>query len=177
MMRESLPLSLKLFRTDREDDMAVAEDRQKKKDELENLQLDEAREAAEVRILKRNDRANRVRGLEMSLKRDRQNQERIQNACQHRKGGKGTSQMYAGNDANFAIIVHTLSHGPTIVVCMRCGKLWEPPQPLTRKATAEERAQYRLDYTEYNRALNFPTDNEPSGTTLFAFTPNVEDAA
>lgn len=151
-------------------------DRSKITEELENLQLEEARDAAENRKQKRLGRQNKAKAIELSLKRDRAHQKRIQDACQHRKGGKGTAQMYSGNDANYAIVVHTLSHGPTIVVCIRCGKIWEPPPPLSKKATTEQRAQYKVDLVEYRRALNFPTDNEPSGTTLFAFT-NDEDAA
>jgi hypothetical protein len=152
-------------------------DRKQVTEELENLQLDEARYAAQQRSQVRIERANKAKAIELSLKRDRYNQKRIQSACQHRKGGKGTGQMYSGNDPNYAVIIHTLSHGPTIVVCQRCGNVWEPPLPLTRNATPEQRNQYKVDLTEYRRALNFPTDNEPSGTTLFAFTTFDEDAA
>lgn len=152
-------------------------DRKQITEELETLQLEEARASAEQRKQKRAGRENKARAIELSLKRDRAHQARIQAACQHRKGGKGTAQIYAGNDPNYAAVTHTLSHGPTIVVCQRCGKLWEPPIVPTKKATVEQRAQYRIDLAEYRRALNFPTDNEPSGTTLFAFTPNDDDAA
>lgn len=151
-------------------------DRTKISEELEQLQLEEARDAAEQRKQTRLGRQNKAKAIELSLRRDRANQKRIQDACQHRKGGKGTAQMYSGNDANYAVITHTLSHGVTIVVCQRCTKVWEPPPPLSKKATPEQRAQYKVDLAEYRRALNFPTDNEPSGTTLFAFT-NDEDAA
>lgn len=152
-------------------------DRKQVQDELEDLQLQEAREAAETRRQARAQRDSRIKAIELSLKRDRANQERIQAACTHRKGGKGTAQMYQGNDSNYAVITHTLSHGITIVVCQRCAKIWEPPAPLPKKATAEQKAQYKADLTEYRRALNLPTDNEPSGTTLFQFTPIEDEAA
>lgn len=155
----------------------MPDNRSKIAEELEGLQLEEAKEAANDRKQRRVERANKSMAIETSLKRDRQHQANIQAACQHRKGGKGTAQLYAGNDANFAVVTHTLSHGPTIVVCQRCGKVWAPPPPLPKKATPEMRAQYRLDYQEYNRALNLPTDNEPSGTVLFAFTPTDDEAA
>jgi hypothetical protein len=95
----------------------------------------------------------------------------IQNRCAHRKGGKGVAMLYQGNDSNYAVIKHTLSHGATIVVCQRCTKVWEPPpRNLIRKgATAEDRAEYKRLAEEYQWALNLPTDNEPSGTVLFAF--------
>jgi hypothetical protein len=152
-------------------------DKSKITEELEALQLEEAREIAVDRRNARADRANRSRAIEASLKRDRQNQERIQAACVHRKGGKGTSQLYQGNDHNYALITHTLSHGITIVVCQRCSRIWEPPVALEKKATPEQKAKYRADMMEYRRVLNLPTDNEPSGTTLFAFSAPDEDAA
>ena len=144
--------------------------------ELEQLQLEEARESAEERKQKRLRREQRLKALELTIKRDAANQARIQAACQHRKGGKGTAQMYAGNDANFAVITHHLSSGSgTIVVCQRCGKIWKAPDALAKKATAEERLKYREAYAEFRRALNFPTDNEPSGTVLFSFAPVEEE--
>lgn len=150
---------------------------QKIKDELESLQLEEARDLAQRRKNLRAARGKRAEAIEISIKRDREHQERIQAACQHRKGGKGTAQMYAGNDVNFAVVTHTLSHGPTIVICQRCGKTVRPPEPLPKKHTQEMRAEYRADLAEYHRWLNLPTDNEPSGTTLFAFTPTDDGLA
>jgi hypothetical protein len=154
-----------------------AQDRKQIMEELEDLQLQEAREAAEDRKMVRASRANRVRAIELSLKRDAANQAQIKAACVHRKGGKGTAQIYQGNDANYAVVTHTLSHGVTIVVCQRCGNVWEPPAALPKKATPEQKAKYKEDLTEYRRALNLPTDNEPSGTTLFSFTPIDTEAA
>jgi hypothetical protein len=148
------------------------------KAELEQLQLEEARAAAEDRKQKRTYRMARRQAIEATIKRDNANRARIQASCQHRKGGKGTAQMYMGNDANYAVVTHHNSAGTgTIVVCQRCGKLWEPPQPLPKKPTSEQKAQYRADYAEYRRAINFPTDNEPSGTVLFTFTPPDENLA
>lgn len=153
-------------------------DRKQILEELEDLQLQEARAQAEQRKMVRDQRASRMQAIERSLKRDRENQERIQAGCKHLKGGKGSQNIYNGNDnSTYAVVTHTLAHGPTIVVCQRCGKIWEPPARLTKKATPEQRAKYREDLTEYRRALNFPTDNEPSGTVLFAFLSPDEDAA
>ena len=87
-------------------------DRKQIQEELEELQLQEARESAEHRKLNRVQRESRIKALEASLKRDRANQERIQAACVHRKGGKGTAQLYQGNDANYSVITHTLSTAP-----------------------------------------------------------------
>jgi hypothetical protein len=140
---------------------------QKMQDELQQLQLEEARAQAQQRKQGRFDKENKARAIELSLRRDRERQKYSQSVCAHRKGGKGKDGIYNGNDANYAVIIHTLSHGPTIVVCQRCGKVWEPPLKLTKKATQEQRAKYMNDLTEYRRALALPTDNEPSGTVLF----------
>ncbi len=92
--------------------------------------------------------------------------------------GKGVEMLSRGNDHNYAVVKHQLCHGPIIIICQRCSKVVEPP-PLelnTKKATAEQKAEYRRLYEEYQWWLNLPTDNEMSGTQLFVITNN-EDAA
>jgi hypothetical protein len=139
-------------------------------DELKQLQLEEARAVAGDRKQNRMSRENKIKAIEFSLKRDREMELRKQAGCVHRKGGKGKDGFLNGNDANYAVITHTLSHGPKIVVCQRCGKIWEPPARLAKGASQAQRDQYRVELTEYRRALELPTDNEPSGTVLFGFT-------
>jgi hypothetical protein len=153
-------------------------DKSKVNDELEQLQLEEARDNAERRRNTRNDRANRVRMIETALKNGEALQKSIQSRCAHRKGGKGIAMLFQGNDANYAVVKHTLSHGPTIVLCQRCAKVWAPPPRIWNRkgATAEQKAAYRQLAMDYQWALNLPTDNEPSGTVLFAF-HNEEDTA
>jgi hypothetical protein len=146
-------------------------------DELRQLQLEEARATANDRKQNRVSRENKIKAIEFSLKRDREQKEYIQAGCVHRKGGKGKDGVYNGNDSNFAVITHTLSHGPTIVVCQRCGKVWEPPTRLAKGASQEKRTQYAAALAEYRRALALPTDNEPSGTVLFEFVRNDDEAA
>jgi hypothetical protein len=146
-------------------------------DRLQQLQLEEAVAVAEDRRAKRGARENKIRAIEFSLKRDREQLQRTQAGCAHRKGGKGKDGVFNGNDASFAVITHTLSHGPTIVVCQRCGKIWEPPAKLAKRATTEQRAAYIEQMNEYRRALSLPTDNEPSGTVLFEVIRYDEEAA
>lgn len=152
-------------------------DKSKISDELEQLQLEEARERIAEIHSKRNQRANRSRMVQASLADSAARQELLQSRCAHRKGGKGVAMLYQGNDTNFAVVKHILSHGPLIVVCQRCSKIWRPPnKALNRKgATPEERKEYRRLYEEYQWAVNLPTDNETSGTKLFEF--HNEDAA
>jgi len=151
-------------------------DKNKMQEELETLQLEEAREQARERQSKRDTRKSRSESIELSLRRDRANQEAIQAACVHRKGGKGTAQMYQGNDPNYALVHHTLSHGPTIIICQRCGMVKAPPEPLPKNATAAQRSEYKEQLKDYRYYRSLPTDNEPSGTVLFTFTPYDEAA-
>jgi hypothetical protein len=142
------------------------------KEQLEQLQIAELLEQASERAAKRADRVSRGRMTERSLRNTAAAQRDIRSRCAHKKGGKGASMLFQGNDSNYAVVKHTLSHGPTIVICQRCSNVWEPPNEKLRAkgATLEMRKEYMLQATEYNKALNFPTDNEPSGTVLFSFT-------
>jgi hypothetical protein len=140
-------------------------------EELEQLQLEETRERVyEMRRLREQKTvraANRDRDIMENL-----NQQRaIQSQCWHKKGGKGRENLLHGNDANYAVIKHTLSHGPTLIFCQRCSRVWEPPDTRLNapKATAEQKALYKKLHEEYQWAANLPTDNEPSGTQLFVF--------
>jgi hypothetical protein len=152
-------------------------DRSKITEQLEQLQLEEALATAEDRRSRKVERKTRVAGIERSLKDGKAKQAEIQSRCAHRKGGKGVAMLYQGNDSNYAVIKHTLSHGPLIVLCQRCAKVWEPPprELAAKSATPEQRAEYRRLLQDYQWAVNLPTDNEPSGTVLFAF--NEEPAA
>jgi hypothetical protein len=149
----------------------AALDKAKVTEQLEQLQLEEALANAETRRNKTAERNNRIKAIERSLKDTQARQRDIQNRCAHRKGGKGVAMLYQGNDSNYAVVKHTLSHGPTIVICQRCARVWEPPprELIAKGATAEMRAEYRRLAQDYQWALNLPTDNEPSGTALFAF--------
>ena len=148
---------------------------QKLQDKLMELQLEEALATANDRKQRRANKENKSKAIEYSLRRDRRQTEIIQASCVHKKGGKGKDGIYNGNDSNFAVITHTLSHGPTIVVCQRCGKLWGPPTRLARNASPAQRTKYVEDLNDYRRALAMPTDNEPSGTVLFEII--VDEAA
>jgi len=81
--------------------------------------------------------------------------------CNHRKGGIGAEAVMRGQgtDAMYAVIKHKLPNGRYFVLCQRCGKEWHPGFPLLGE---KETAGYR-------EALNFATDNSPSGSSTFIF--------
>jgi hypothetical protein len=148
-------------------------DKAKINDELEQLQLEETRErVASMRRLKAA-RENRMQTRQAALAKNNAIQKAAEANCAHRKGGKGKEMWFSGNDSNFAVVKHILSHGPMIVICQRCNKLWEPPPTALRNGTADERRDYKRLYIEYQAAVNLPTDNETSGARLFEFTQQV----
>jgi hypothetical protein len=149
-------------------------DKAKITEALEQLQLEETQERVnQMRARKENIR-RRMTGREADLKNARDRQKAIQDNCWHKKGGKGVAMLAHGNDHNYAVVKHQLCHGPIIIICQRCCKVVEPPDPAlnSRKATPEQKAEYKRLYEEYQVWLNLPTDNEMSGTQLFVLTQN-----
>lgn len=144
-------------------------DRDKITADLEQLQLEETQERVfEMRQRKESGR-RRMAARQADVSNMLARRKAIEDDCWHKKGGKGVAMLARGNDHNYAVVKHQLCHGPIIVVCQRCGKKVEPPDPAlnTRKATAEQKAEYKRLYEEYTIWLNLPTDNEMSGTQLF----------
>jgi hypothetical protein len=140
--------------------------------ELDELNLIEARFRVGHLQSTQAMRKVRAQSVERSLRSERARDEYKQSICRHRKGGKGVEMMLMGSDSNYAVIKHIFPHGPLHVFCLRCGKHWEPPDPrLNRRgASVEDRREYARLYKEYQEAVNFPTDNETSGSQLFMVT-------
>jgi hypothetical protein len=152
-------------------------DRAKIEGELAELQLEETRERVHQMRSRNEGRRRRAEARNLTLLRQQDKDKERHAGCWHKKGGKGVEALSRGTDSHFAVVKHQLAHGPIIVVCQRCGCVWEPPpRELNRpKATAEQKAEYRRLYDEYVVALNFQTDNEMSGSQLFNVT--YEEAA
>lgn len=144
-------------------------DKTKITDELEQLQLEETQERVKQMRQRKVAQLRRVESRETDLKRAAARQRAIQENCWHKKGGKGVEMLSRGNDHHYAVVKHQLCHGPIIIICQRCAKVVEPPDPALNKrsATPEQKAEYKRLYEEYNYWLNLPTDNEMSGTQLF----------
>lgn len=149
----------------------MATEIEKNRAELELLQLQELREAAEQRRSARASQARQRRTVAMALQMTLNAQRNLHSRCAHKKGGKNLDQFFDGNDSNYAVIKHTLSHGPTIVLCQRCQNLWEAPAQLHADASPAQIRQWEDEMRAYRAALALPTDNEPSGAVLFDFHP------
>lgn len=97
-----------------------------------------------------------------------------QSVCKHKKGGKNLAGIVNGNSSDYSIWKHTYPWGAVEVICSRCGKTWNKPAIALRKSDPKA---YRAQMEEYNEAINWPTDNEPSGSVLFAFTYEQPESA
>ena len=136
-------------------------------EQIKALDLESKKLALEMQQLEYIDLKNRVQKIKDQAQRqavthqtvedaladkDRQTKNR-QEACTHRKGGKGYEGLCGnGQDSMYAIARHRMANGEIIVLCLRCQKVWD-----------------RKD-AEYNQALRFPTDNEMSESCQFSIT-------
>jgi len=136
-------------------------------EEYAALQLEQLRDTVSQIRRRKAVRDNRIAALRISSEDQDRQTKADQAQCHHRKGGRGLNWRLNGNDPNYSVVQHTLSHGPTLIICQRCKKEWLPPAPLKRGASTEERAAYKTQLAEYRWASALPTDNEPSGTRLF----------
>jgi hypothetical protein len=95
---------------------------------------------------------------------------RKQAQCKHRKGGRNNN-FAKGTDANYSININTYPDGKMVIMCTRCGKEVEKPNPKLRKT---DRKLYDAMWAEWQKWLEYPTDNSPSGSKIFEL---VQDAA
>jgi hypothetical protein len=147
-------------------------DKAKITDQLEQLQLEETQERVNQMRYRKESIRRRLAARETDLRNGRERQKAFEAGCWHKKGGKGVEQLSHGTDHNYAVVKHQLCHGPIIIICQRCFHVAEPPDPALnqRRATAEQKAEYKRLYEDYQWWLNLPTDNEMSGTQLFVVT-------
>ena len=136
--------------------------------ELAQLQLEDLKFSVTRRRAEREQRLRHRAATEESLAQTRIDRANAEANCLHRKGGKNTEGFSNGNSPNYSVIKHTLPQGGVMIVCQRCPKEWHPPVRSNFATGAEGAAEYKAALLDYRAALNFPTDNEPSGTQIFA---------
>lgn len=147
--------------------MAKTAEREKLDLEREELELEKLRADVDKLRGERMQRMMQRERMAQTLK-DNETQEALRRAsCKHRKGGKNKAGFLNGNDSNYSVIHHTYPEGRLVVMCTRCQSEWEKPPIELRKTDPKT---YREKMAAYQEALNWPTDNEPSGTQLFLIT-------
>ncbi len=106
-----------------------------------------------------------------------------QSTCNHRKGGmvERRLSLYGqdgetpltwrtvfptqGTDHQFAVVKHQHMNGDVWVFCLRCGKKWKPPI----RANYVNETQFILACVDYQKALEFPTNNVMSSSVQVRF--------
>lgn len=160
--------------------------------ELEQLELEERRhrvalmrdQVAKIEAKKDQELRNRRQQLLIEEK----NKAKVsaeQNACAHKKAGRGIEGIFTGSAAEYAVIKHTEPWGETYVKCQRCGKEWRDPFFMLRKLDPRQvsnykkanKTEYEQQMKDYKWAMELPTDNSPSGGTIFGIERDVEFAA
>jgi hypothetical protein len=122
---------------------------------------------------KRNTKSQEYESRGRELVKTGRDQAAVQNACQHKKGGRGNipGGFLRGNDVNYSVIKHTLPTNQMYIRCARCGKTWKPVSQFDYDMkSAEGKAAYEAAKVEYQRAIDFNTDNIESSSITFQHT-------
>ena len=135
----------------------VASELEKIRLEKESLELEDLR----FKVTQQRERqlANKQRGenQEQQLRDQKEQEKRNHIDCNHRKGGNGLEGLKGnGDDTKYAIIIHTYPDTNRVVMCQRCNCEWWP---------GEEKHHTGVPYSV---AVRWPTDNQPSGASLFS---------
>lgn len=122
---------------------------------------------------KRNTKSQEYESRGRELIKTGRDQAAVQNACQHKKGGRGNipGGFLRGNDVNYSVIKHTLPTNQMYIRCTRCGRTWKPVSQFDYDMkSAEGKSAYEAAKVEYQRAVDFNTDNIESSSITFQHT-------
>jgi predicted Zn finger-like uncharacterized protein len=122
---------------------------------------------------KRNTKSQEYESRGRELVKTGRDQAAVQNACQHKKGGRGNipGGFLRGNDVNYSVIKHTLPTNQMYIRCTRCGKTWKPVSQFDYDMkSAEGKSAYEAAKVEYQKAIDFNTDNIESSSITFQHT-------
>jgi hypothetical protein len=138
--------------------------------EAAKANLQDTRERLDERQLKRGVLASRSKTNGATISALAANAKKVQNRCNHKKGGNGIPGYVGGqgNDSNYAVMKHTMCWGDTWIRCMRCGKTWKPPV----EKFFDSKEEYIKEFAEYQAALNYQTNNSGSSSYQFRYSDN-----
>lgn len=150
----------------------------------ERLELEVLTETVEKMRSQKEQVVAAIRRMQEQVKKNDQRLKAVQDTCKHQKGGtKGKLSILSGNADQTSTIQQTEPWGETYVMCQRCRKEWREPFYWLRRAdpqafkkiVAMDRGAYNRAMKEYRAALDFDTDNSPSGNRMWE--PVRDDAA
>lgn len=144
--------------------------------EEKRLDLEIKREQVAAIRAKRQQQLDIARDKNISLRNFMATRLATQAHCNHRKGGLGYESIVRGEGTApmYCVIKHKLPMGEYWVICQRCGREWFPPQPYTIEGG---RVVSRPATAGWQEAVNWPSDNTPSQSSIFFFKKNEEVSA
>lgn len=136
--------------------------------ELKKANLVDTRERLADRELKREALRQEAYTKGATIKKTKENEERQQSICNHKKGGNGAQGIVGGqgDDSQYAVLKHRFANGDVWVRCLRCGKTWKPP---VKSQFVGDQSGYERAVATYREALNFQTRNIPSAGVIFQY--------
>jgi hypothetical protein len=165
-----------------------------KRAQLEDIKLQQRERELNLEDLKGRlaDRETKAKQKELDRKQQgitfaqqRASDEAKQAACTHKKGGTVSQRNMqvlstGGNSIQYAVIKHQMINGDMWVRCLRCGKTWLPPvrenfvfnakgKKVAPKDGTFNAEKFAAAEQEYIRAVQFETNNSPSGSVQCRF--------
>lgn len=105
--------------------------------------------------------------------------------CSHKKGGMASARdmrvlTTGGNGQYYAVVKHQMINGDVWVRCQRCSKTWSPPikerfyfdksgKEMPMHLGEFSQAKYEAAIIEYERAVQFETNNSMSTSVVCRF--------
>src|ERR1035437_3816446 len=165
-----------------------------KKAQLEDLELSKRERALSIKEKTGTIAQRETKELQKTMDREAQGRTFAQQkatdearwgVCTHKKGGVVSQRNMqvlstGGNSIQYAVLKHQMINGDMWVRCLRCGRTWLPPvkgnfyfnakgkQVAPKDGTYDE-VKFNETMLAYKRAVNFETNNSPSGSVQCRF--------
>lgn len=165
-----------------------------KKAQLEDLELQKQERKYNMQDAKSRIADREVKDMQRRQDREQQGlvfaqqartDEAKQRVCTHKKGGIVNPRdmrvlTTGGNGQQYAVIKHQMINGDMWIRCLRCGKTWCPPIKENfyfdkrGKVVPVKEGEFNLEkfkkaIEDYQTAVNFETNNTPSGSVQCRF--------
>jgi hypothetical protein len=166
-----------------------------KRAQLEELELSKQEKQYSLRDLKHRLSERDIREKQLTedreaqgrtIKQDEQTDNYRWKICTHKKGGIVHSRdmrvlSTGGTGQQYAVIKHQMINGDIWVRCLRCGKTWTPPveerfffdkngKEVPKRFGTFNQERFEKAVFEYQRAVQFETNNTMSGSVQCRFT-------
>lgn len=138
--------------------------------EMKKLQLELMQEQVQTMNQQKETRRMKLAKQQRELEANARIKDAREAGCKHKKGGRNKEGLDKGNASDYSVIHNIYPWGAEQVMCQRCGATWDEPAIELRETDPEK--YFELLHL-YRIAMDWPTDNETSGTQLFLITRNA----